>query len=510
MNRPFESVARWQPPLLSGKVERPVAVLDIGSNSVRLVVYEKLSRALTPIYNEKVACTLGRGVAETGRIADENAGMAYAAFARFSKVAAHLGVEDLHIIATSAVRDASNGGEFMTTLAALMGRQGRVLSGEEEAHFAALGVISGMPGFAGLVGDLGGGSLELARIDHGHDLVGETLGLGVIRLQDDSGGKPARALDIARERIGAASSFAGRPQGKFAAIGGTWRSLAKLAQFKSGYPLHMVQGYSIEPAVLLDVCHDLVNDKISDTLMDMIGSSRRGVLAYGAAAMAAVIELGQFNEVCFSALGVREGYLYNLLDDAQKVLNPLIEAVHLFNEIRSRAPALAEELCDFTSRFLSATRLRETEDERTLRRAACFLADIGWRGHPDYRGEQSVDLVAFSAMTGIDHAGRAFLADVLAVRYMGLKHESQATKLAKLVGDEGLKRARQLGAMLRVAFCASAAIPGILPSVQFEISEAGLSVLFPNDKCIFDAMKMDSRLKNVANLVDQTITYRMV
>ena len=489
---------------------RPVAVLDIGSNSVRLVVYEKLSRALTPLYNEKVSCTLGRGVAETGRIADKNAEMAYAAFSRFAKVAENLNVDDLHVIATSAVRDASNGGEFMTTLAALMGRRGRVLSGEEEAHFAALGVISGMPGFAGLVGDLGGGSLELARIDGGHDAVGETLGLGVIRLQDDSGGKPAKALDIARERIAAAASFANRPKGKFAAIGGTWRSLAKLAQFKSDYPLHMVQGYRIEPENLLDLCHELINGKISDDLMGMIGSSRRGILAYGAAAMAAVIETGQFEEVSFSALGVREGYLFNLLDDEQKALNPLIEAVQLFNQIRARAPQLAEELCDFTSRFISATQLPESDEDRVLRRAACFLSDIGWRGHPDYRGEQSVDLVAFSAMTGIDHAGRAFLADVLAVRYMGLKHESQATKLARLVGEDGLKRARQLGAMLRVAFCASAAIPGILPSVQFEISDEGLSVLFPNDKCVFDATKMETRLKHVANLTDLSINYRMI
>ena len=157
-------------PTAQGRIKgaRPVAVLDIGSNSVRLVVYERLARSLTPLYNEKSSCALGRGVASSGKLAEENVQRALKAIMRFALVTRLMKVGATYVLATSAVRDASNRASFVAAVEKIMDAPVRVLSGEEEAHYAALGVLAGFPGFAGIVGDLGGGSLELSEIGRAH------------------------------------------------------------------------------------------------------------------------------------------------------------------------------------------------------------------------------------------------------------------------------------------------------------------------------------------------------
>ena len=302
-------------PTAQGRIKgaRPVAVLDIGSNSVRLVVYERHARALTPLYNEKSACALGRGLAATGRLPYESIDRALTAIQRFALVTRLMQVGQVHVLATSAVREAENSKTFVDAVTEIMGAEVRVLSGKEEAHFAALGVISGIPGFAGLVGDLGGGSLELSSIAGGKDSAGETHELGVIRLQDDSGGSPLKARAIARQRL-ASSRLAGEaPSGVFCAIGGTWRSLAKVHQVLRNYPLHMVQHYAAKTSDLLRLCDEIVEAVAAGKPMpgaEHVSSSRRELVPYGAAVMSEVMRTGNFETVMFSALGVREGYLF--------------------------------------------------------------------------------------------------------------------------------------------------------------------------------------------------------
>lgn len=498
----------------SNQVERPVAVLDIGSNSVRLVVYERLSRSLTPLYNEKSSCSLGRGVAESGRIADENASLAFAAFERFARVIKQLDVPDLHVIATSAVREAENGPAFMARLSDIIGQEGRVLSGAEEAQYAGLGVTAGMPAFSGLMGDLGGGSLELSPLRDGFDGSGESLTLGAIRLQDDSGQIPAKALKIARKTIGDVISidaaFSEGGTRDFAAIGGTWRALAKILQRKNEYPLHMVQGYRVDPKDLHKLCETIIDGDLSDKLMGEVGSSRRALLPYGAASMLALLEKGAFESVTFSALGLREGYLFGLLAEDQRAVDPLLDSVGVFNAIRARTPAVSKEIIEFTDKIVDAAQLLETPRDSIVRKAACYLSDIGWRGHPDYRGEQSVGLVAYSAMAGIAHSERAFLAEALAVRYMGLKHESESQKLLALLDEHGVERARVVGAMLRFAYTACSAIEGILPQVRVLRTDDGVEFEFPSDGRLFDTQRMDTRAKHLTSTLNMPISYRLV
>ena len=493
-------------PTAQGRIKgaRPVAVLDIGSNSVRLVVYERHARALTALYNEKSSCALGRGIAVTGKLAEANVTRALTAIQRFALVARLMKAGSVHVLATSAVRDASNRDEFVAAVERIMGVPVRVLSGEQEAHFAALGVVAGIPGFAGVVGDLGGGSLELSSITNGLDGQGETHELGVIRLQDDSGGSPAKARALVRAQL-SNSMLAGATASTFCAIGGTWRSLAKVHQVQRRYPLHMVQHYTVKGPDLAKLCDDIVEAAESNKPypgMDSASSSRRELIPYGAAVLGEVIRAGNFKNVVFSALGVREGYLYSLLDGREQEVDPLMQAAEEISVLRSRSPLHAHDLMAFSSNFLGAIGFAETAEETRLRRVACLISDIGWRGHPDYRGEQSVDMVAYGSMTGVDHPGRAFLAEVLSVRYMGLKQKSVSRAILSLSGPIYSTRARLLGALFRVAYPMSAAMPGVLPRTSFVLDGQTLVLNLAKDLAFLAGEHLQGRLDQLAGVAD--------
>ena len=497
-------------PTAQGRIKGalPVAVLDIGSNSVRLVVYERHARSLTPLYNEKSACALGRGLAQTGKIAYQNIDRALTAIQRFALVSRLMKAGTTYILATSAVREASNSKSFVDAVEQTMGAPVKVLSGAEEAHFAALGAISGMPGFNGVVGDLGGGSLELSTITGGIDSTGETHELGVIRLQDDSENTPASGQAIAKRRLKKSRLLNGQG-GTFCAIGGTWRSLAKMHQVLRKYPLHMVQHYEVTAADMLELCEQIVAGSHSGKGYEgaeLVSSSRRELVPYGAAVMIEVLKAGGFSSVVFSALGVREGYLYGLLDEDERAIDPLMQLAADVNILRSRSPEHADDLIAFSSGFLETIAVIETAEENRLRRAACYLADIGWRGHPDYRGEQAVDMVAYGAATGVDHPGRAFIAEVLAVRYMGLKQKSISAEVLALSGAALSARARLIGAVFRVAYPMSAAMPGVLPRVRFERDGEVLKLRLPADLEFLDGEHLRGRLDQLAGLAGHKLT----
>jgi exopolyphosphatase/guanosine-5'-triphosphate,3'-diphosphate pyrophosphatase len=492
-------------PTAQGRIQgaKPVAVLDIGSNSVRLVVYERHARSLTPLYNEKSACALGRGLAQTGRLAYENIDRALTAIQRFALVTRLMKAGEVYVLATSAVRDASNSKAFVDAVEATMNAHVSVLSGEEEAHYAALGVVAGIPDFTGVVGDLGGGSLELSAIARGHDARGETHALGVIRLQDDSSRTPAKAREVARDRLAKSELLRAKPGGRFCAIGGTWRSLAKMHQVLRDYPLHMVQHYIAKAGDIAKLCDEIVDATAAGKPMpggEHVSSSRKDLMPYGAAVLAEVLRAGKFDSVLFSALGVREGYLYGQLPPEEQAVDPLLQGAEEISILRSRSPAHANDLIEFTGDFLAAIHVSETPPEERLRRVACYLSDIGWRGHPDYRGEQSVDLVAYGSLAGVDHPGRAFLAEALAVRYMGLKHKSMSQSLMALAGPAANMKARLLGAIFRVAYPMSAAMPGVLPRAHFSLENGRLRLHLPADLAFLAGEHLEGRLEQLAGV----------
>ena len=484
------------------KNAKPVAVLDIGSNSIRLVVYERHGRVLTPLYNEKSSAGLGRGIATTGRLSDQATDRALRAIRRFALVVRLMNVSRFYVLATSATREASNGAVFTAQVEAITGVAVKVLTGTQEAHYSALGVLAGINAFDGVVGDLGGGSLELASLGPDGETEGETHALGAIRLQDDSAMSLAKAAPIVSDRLKRSAIVKASEGRTFAAIGGTWRSFAKLHQIRSHYPLHMVQHYTISAEEAIALCDLIVSAAKSKRVlagMREISASRRDLLPFGALVLAETLRQGKFSKVVFSALGVREGYLFALLPEAERKADPLLLGTSEMSQLRARSPLHASDLIRFSDRFFAATGISETEEETRLRVAACYLSDIGWRGHPDYRGEQSVDLVAFGSMTGIDHEERAFLSQVLAVRYMGVKHKSANSSVMMLAGEPAGRRARLLGVFFRLAYPLSAGMPGVLDRLDFYVEDDKLVLDVPREWEFLAGERVRNRLKALAD-----------
>src|SRR5215471_17541017 len=297
----------------------PVAVIDIGSNSVRLVAYEGLTRSPTPIFNEKVLAGLGREVQTTGLLAADAVEKALAALRRFRALCDRMQVAQVWVIATAACRDAKNGRTFVAEAEGICGTKIDVLSGKREAELSALGVVSGFHRPDGIVGDLGGGSLELTDI-HGHRLKpGVTLPLGGLALQDVSSKSIKKAEKIVKKALAGARPLEAGTGRTFYAIGGTWRALARLHMWQTGYPLHVMHGYVIPAREALDFS-GLVHRVHPETLsqIEVVADARRPLLSYAALVLEHLVRIGRPKDIVISALGVREGLLYSLLAEEER------------------------------------------------------------------------------------------------------------------------------------------------------------------------------------------------
>jgi exopolyphosphatase / guanosine-5'-triphosphate,3'-diphosphate pyrophosphatase len=479
----------------------PIAIIDIGSNSVRLVSYEACVRSPTPTFNEKVLCGLGRGVATTGALADDGVVKALAALRRFKVLVRTMRISDIRALATAAVRDASNGPQFLKRAEDAIGCQIELLSGQREAQLSALGVISSIYQADGVVGDLGGGSLELIGVKHGNVGRGVTLPLGGLSLMDISERSPKKAAKIVRDALGAAKPLDSLTGRTFYAVGGTWRALAKLHMRQRNYQLHVMHNYVIPSRDALEFAR-LVERVEVDALssIDAVSSARRPLLAYGATVLEEIIRRSGPKEVVVSALGVREGLLYESLTETERAEDPLISAAREFNLLRSRAPAHGEELFDWTTQLVRSSHLEETSEEARLRHAACLLSDVGWRAHPDYRGEQSLNLIANAAFIGIDHPGRAYLA--LAASYRHIANDDDVGPvLRSLVSPRLLDRARILGAAMRVAYIVSAAMPGVLPRAPMVCQRGKVVLSLPPDLSALNSDRLQNRLRQFSKLI---------
>jgi exopolyphosphatase / guanosine-5'-triphosphate,3'-diphosphate pyrophosphatase len=479
----------------------PVAVIDIGSNSVRLVVYERLARSATPLFNEKELCGLARGVAARGTLDPEAILAALTAIRRFVALTTQMQVSSIHVLATAAPREASNGAEFVGAVEAITGAKVQMLTGAEEARLTALGIISGIHHPDGIGGDLGGGSLEVVDIRGMSIGEGETFPLGGLRLEEQSGKTIKKAEKIIAEAIEQSKILADGQNRAFYAIGGTWRSLARLHMRQKGYPLHVTHQYSIQSGEAADFCRMVARRDI-DSLdsIDVVSRSRRALLPYGAAVLEQVIKVMKPSQIVMSALGVREGLLFDLLDKKEKARDPLIAACEELAHLRSRSPRHVRELAPWCATVFSAIGLDETEEEARLRLAACLLADIGWRVHPEYRGEQSLNLIAHAAFIGIDHPGRAFLALANFYRHEGLIDEALSPRIRELASTRLMERARALGATLRVAHLISGAMPDVIGRTRIEPRGKALTLVLPKDLAPLGGARVLRRLGALGKL----------
>ena len=491
----------------------PIGIIDIGSNSVRLVVYEGAVRSPTPLFNEKVLCGLGRSVATTGALGDEAVVRAVAALVRFKTIARVLGVKNLKAVATAAVREAKNGPDFIARGEAAAGCHIEVLSGEVEARLAAQGIMMGFVGDDGIAGDLGGGSLELIDIAGEKLNEASTLPLGGLRLIDVTGNKLERATEVVDDAISGLPWLQrgrGRP---FYAVGGTWRALAKLHMELVNYPLRVMQGYQLPARDAQDFAEFVRKAKKPQSLAGMadMPRARREVLPFGALVLERLLRQLQPRDVVFSVFGIREGLIYGLLPPQERHRDPLISFCEDYASLRARSLEHAHELCRWTDLIFADAALEETPDERRLRHAACLLSDVGWRAHPDYRGEQSLNTIAHAGLGGVDHAGRIFLALSVFYRHEAGEHSIDALseRLKALVSKRVLKRARIVGMAVRTAHMLSIGMAGVISETPLSYESGKIVLKIPPSYAGLDGERLRRRLESLANLLDRQAEIRL-
>jgi exopolyphosphatase/guanosine-5'-triphosphate,3'-diphosphate pyrophosphatase len=350
---------------------------------------------------------------------------------------------------------------------------------------------------------MGGGSLEL--VDVRGTVVGQgvTMPLGGLTLQDLSGGSIKKAGKLVREHMRKAAPQLEILKGRtFYAVGGTWRAIARLHQASRGYPVHVMHGYTVDPTDELSFLQ-IVEQTDASQLQDVesVSEARRPLMAYGALVLEEIIRVGRPRAVAISASGVREGLLFEQLDRDTRLVDPLLASASEFNALRARAPGHGEELIAWTDRFVADLDGPETADERRLRHAACLLADVGWRAHPDYRGEQSIAVIQNAAFVGVDHPGRAYLSLAVSLRHTGVGPEKANQVLRALAGPRLFDRARLLGALLRVAFPVSAGMDGALPRAPLGVEEGRVTLRLPAEWKDLGGDRLLNRVRGLARLI---------
>lgn len=436
------------------------AVIDIGSNSVRLVVYAGTGRAPTPLFNEKSMCGLGRGLSDSGRLNDDGMRAARDALRRFAAVVRMMGVHDLQVVATAACRDAENGPEFVASIEGETGFGIRILDGEEEAYYSSLGVLAGQPDADGIVGDIGGGSLELIDLSPSGPGTKVSLPLGPFRLPTQSYAGTKAHIDEALKAVPWIDRARGR---SLIAVGGAWRAIAKLHMAQVGYPLRIIHHYRLAAEEASEFTR-LLGKQSKESLQRLGELPRRrlDVLGPTALVLRRLIKVVQPKELVFSAYGLREGLEFARLPMPEQAADPLVAFCREAAQREGRFKEHGRELEDFTAPLFAG----EDEAQHRLRIAAALLSDVAWRTHPDHRGEQAFNRILHAPFGGIDHAGRVFIGLAVFARYAGTIEDPVTQPLLHLLPPEVAQRALHVGLALRLAHTISAATPRILPRLH--------------------------------------------
>lgn len=445
-----------------------VAVIDVGSNSIRLVLYRQDGRAIWTVFNEKVLAGLGRDLARTGRLSPDGVSAAMVALARFRALIDASRPEIVFAAATAAVRDAADGPAFRRRVVQETGIELRILSGAEEARYAALGVLAGAPASKGLVGDLGGASLELTRLADGSPTCGVSLPLGPFAV-----GEPGR---FDAHRIRAAVIQHVQPIARdyqaetLNAVGGAWRNLALLHMRLSDYPLEIVHQYEISRRDALEAA-TFISRQSRASLERIEGISRRRVdaLPHAAVVLEVLIDRLRIERVVLSAFGLREGLLFEAMDADVRGQDPLIAGCAGLASRSAVAEALGSALEAWLQPGFRKLAPVFGHRDKALVAAACRLAELGAHLHPDHRADLIFDQVLRAPIAGMDHQERAFLACAAFSRHTASANTPRATSLARLLAPERQQRARALGAALRLGCELSGRSPELLDHARLDI-----------------------------------------
>jgi exopolyphosphatase/guanosine-5'-triphosphate,3'-diphosphate pyrophosphatase len=471
------------------------AVCDLGSNSVRLVVFEGRGRNPVAIFNEKAVLRLGRGLQASGRLNDEGMAQALQVMNRYAAIVRAMGADPFEVLGTAAVREAQNGRAFVDLVSErLPGVPIRVLTGDEEAELSAEGVLAGIPGADGILADIGGGSLELAQLVAGRCVATATLPIGVIRLSERAGADPVRARAIAEEALSTVPWLSDGVGRDLYVVGGTWRGLARIHIVQTRYALNMVHHYTIG------------RDEARDLAQMLATASRRQIerlpaaprrrfddLPFAAVVLRRLLRVTGARRVVFSANGLREGWYMRLVPPAQRVLDPLIAVGQDYARRFGRDPGLPPALVTWTDPLFPG----ETGEARRLREAACWMSDVGSRDHPEYRPEQAYLRVLRQPGVALDHHARAFLALTIALRYEAEPDAPYLATSRALLAPDAIRRATILGVALRLAYTLSAGTADLLAGTKLRLDHQ-LTLHLAEGTGVFAGESVTRRLDRLA------------
>jgi exopolyphosphatase/guanosine-5'-triphosphate,3'-diphosphate pyrophosphatase len=479
---------------------RDAAVVDIGSNSVRLVIYRVEGRAIWTVFNEKVLAGLGADLADTGQLSNDGVEQALIALKRFKAVLEAAKPTEVFVVATAAVREAMDGPAFVRRLKAEAGMRVRVLSGEEEARYAALGVLAGQADADGVVGDLGGSSLELTRVTKGAPATGVSLPLGAFALRgadafdlDRARAKTAKILDGARGAFAAETLYA---------VGGGWRNLALLQMRLVDYPLQIVHQYEIAAEDALTAARFIARQSKS-SLERIEGVSRRRLdtIPYAAVVLEGMIERLGVRRICISAFGLREGLLLDAMPGRTRALDPLVEGCAALGARQGVSEDIGLALEAWLKPVFTSLEPAFAARDPVLIAAACRLADLGARLHPDHRADLVFEQVLRAPIAGMSHPERAFLAVSAFARHTAAASPPEPRLLARILSDERLERALALGAALRLGCEISGRSGELLARSRLAI--AGDALALTADEHWTDVLLGEQIAKRAAQLADR-------
>ncbi|GGE49292.1 Ppx/GppA family phosphatase [Actibacterium pelagium] len=467
MNRPEQELPLdWGPegePIFQdpdAQALRRVAVIDVGSNSVRLVVFDGAARSPAYFFNEKLMCALGAGLADTGHLNPEGRQRALQALHRFTTLAEAMGATPIHTVATAAVREAKDGPEFIEEVEDLTGLRLRVIDGLEEARLSAQGVLLGWPGAEGLMCDIGGSSMELAVLKGGE--IGDcvTSPLGPLKLKDIE--DPEELRTYVTGIIDDLAKAVGDLHDRIYLVGGSWRAIAKLDMMRRGYPLTVLHEYSLTRTQVAETIEWILGQD-NEALRSQAGISPERMTLVPIACMVLEILLERFDtkEVFISSYGIREGMLYEQMPDPIRQRDPLIEACRFAEATTARLPGFGRQLYHFVRPLFPKERWR-------LVKAACLLHDTAWRAHPDYRHEVCFDNATRANLGGLDHQGRVFLGLALLHRYKNNRADSRFDPLFTLLNEDQIQEAEILGKAMRFGAMFSSQAPQELIALRLD------------------------------------------
>jgi exopolyphosphatase / guanosine-5'-triphosphate,3'-diphosphate pyrophosphatase len=480
---------------------RRLAVVDLGSNSVRLVIYQGLSRNPSIIFNEKAVLALGRGLQSTGMLNEQGMAEALPVLERYALVAAAMHAQPMEILATAALRDAANGPVFANLVRRrIPGVSLHILSGGEEAALSALGLLCGIPEAEGVLGDMGGGSLELVALGGGGmgpSSMGNaaSLPIGALRLADSSGGDMARARAVVEDALAPLAWLKDASGRDLYLVGGAWRALARIHIAQTGYPLHVVHHYTLGRDEARDLT-GVITALPRRSLERIPGVPRRRIetLPYAAVVLRRLLRVTNARRVVFSANGLREGWYWNQLAEAQRREDPVIAAGRDLGLAYGRHPETPPALLRWTAPLFAD----DTPHDRRLREAACWASDIGAHEHPDYRAEQAFLRMLRQPGIGLDHHARAFLGLTLALRYEAEPAAPFTLPARTLLDVPTARRAERLGIALRLAYTLSAGTPDLLARTSLRVETSRLVLRLSDGGGVFAGESVVRRLERLA------------